>query len=128
MARIHYTPELAADICEQIASGKSLVRVCKTKKIGYSTVTDWLRERPEFAVNYAQAREAQADFLADELVDIADDEKLHPDSRRVRIDARKWKAGKMKPKVYGDKMLHAGPDGETPATFTLNIDRRDKDV
>jgi hypothetical protein len=31
----------------------------------------------------------------------------------LRIDARKWLAGKMAPKKYGDKQQieHAGPDG-----------------
>jgi len=31
----------------------------------------------------------------------------------LRIDARKWLAGKMAPKKYGDKQTHehAGPDG-----------------
>jgi hypothetical protein len=31
----------------------------------------------------------------------------------LRIDARKWMLGKMKPKVYGDKVTteHSGPGG-----------------
>lgn len=103
-----YTPKIAQDICERIASGKSLVSVCKKLKLTYSTVTRWLEQFEEFRTKYALAREAQADYLADEIIDVADNCKLHPDDKRVRIDARKWKAGKMKPKVYGEKIELSG--------------------
>jgi len=51
---------------------------------------------------YARARDAQSDVIADEILMIADTEE-DAQKARVRIDARKWLAGKMKPKVYGDK-------------------------
>jgi hypothetical protein len=51
-----------------------------------------------------RAREDQADTLADEILDIADDSSLDPSDRRVKIDARKWIASKLKPKTYGDKV------------------------
>ena len=57
-----------------------------------------------------RAREKQADFYADEIITIADTE---PDAAiaRVRIDARKWTASKLRPKVYGDRVKHSGdPD------------------
>ncbi len=58
---------------------------------------------------YARAREEQADFYADEIVTIADTE---PDAAtaRVRVDARKWVASKLKPKRYGDKLALGGAD------------------
>lgn len=109
MARpIVWTPEKKAEaqayICEQIALGRSLVSICKEPDTpAYSVVTEWRNEDDAFAAKYARAREDQADFIADEVTDIADNE---PDSNkaRVMIDARKWKAGKLRPKVYGDKL------------------------
>jgi hypothetical protein len=58
---------------------------------------------------YARARDAQSDVIADEILMIADTEE-DAQKARVRIDARKWLAGKMKPKVYGDKQTveHSG--------------------
>ena len=56
-----------------------------------------------------RAREKQADFCAGEIVTIADTE---PDAAiaRVRIDARKWVASKLRPKRYGDKLALGGAD------------------
>lgn len=83
------------------------------------TVFVWLAKHPEFVQQYALAREEQADTLADEIVEIADGSKFADDSAvmtardRLRVDARKWVAAKLKPKVYGDKQQHehSGPDG-----------------
>jgi hypothetical protein len=62
-----------------------------------------LREHPEFQEGYVRAREIQADILADEIIEIADTE---PDPQKDRnlIDARKWLAGKLRPKRYGDHL------------------------
>lgn len=72
------------------------------------TVYQWLMNDASFSDNYTRAREAQADYYADEIADIADTE-TDPNKARVRIDARKWAAGKLKPKVYGDR-LHLDGD------------------
>ena len=95
-----------------------------------STVFKWLSENEDFAKQYARAREVQADALFDEILDIADDgsndwmEKRNADGKNIgwqengealrrsqlRIDARKWMAGKLRPKKYGEKL--ALTDGE----------------
>jgi hypothetical protein len=63
------------------------------------------------ADRYALARERSADTLAEDCVLIADEVKDagHMDSARVnaarlRVDARKWVASKLKPKVYADRI------------------------
>lgn len=65
------------------------------------------------AGEYALAREARGDALADEIVDIADNT-LDPIHARNRIDARKWYASKMLPQVYGDRL-------ELNVTHTVDI-------
>jgi len=49
----------------------------------------------------------QAEVL--EIADTTDD----PQKARLQVDARKWIASKLLPKVYGDKVSHehGGPDG-----------------
>jgi len=99
-------------VCELIAKGKSMVSICKRKGMpDYSTVTRWLRgdESGDRRTMYAQAREAQADYLADELVTIADSDD-DPAKVRNRVDARKWVAAKLRPRVYGDKLALGGAD------------------
>lgn len=108
-----YTPELAAQICELIAGGKSLRSICGKDGIPvWETIRRWLNAHEEFRAQYARAREDQADVFADEIMEISQrvtdadtvDGKtaLTPDQARVAIDARKWMAGKLRPRVYGD--------------------------
>lgn len=73
-----------------------------------STVYLWLLKHKEFSDMYARAKEDSADVDADDIKEIADDLTEDPQSRRVRIDARKWIASKLKPKKYGDKLELAG--------------------
>ena len=81
-----------------------------------STIYYWLLKYPHFSEQYAQAREDQADTLADEIIAIADEMPIETTDKdgntrfdpafiqwqRNRIDARKWTAMKLKPKKYGD--------------------------
>lgn len=95
-------------VCAQIAGGKSLRSVCAAENMpSLETIRVWLIEDPAFSVQYTRAREEQADFYADEITEIADTE-ADPNKARVRIDARKWAASKLKPKVYGDKLTLDG--------------------
>lgn len=115
-----YSDELAYAICELIAEGKSLVYICRLDGMPrYTTVMRWCRDREEFRELYRQARDDQADFLAEELLEIADDDSLdigftddgkpfvkgeNIQRSRLRVDARKWIASKLKPKKYGDRI------------------------
>lgn len=116
MARpIEWTPEKKAEaqsyILEQIALGRSLVSVCKEPEMpAYSMVTMWRHEDEAFSAKYARAREDQADFLAEEVIEIADGAQ-DANLARLQVDARKWKAAKLKPKVYGDKLELGGDLG-----------------
>lgn len=103
------TPEQKAEIqrtiCLEIAAGRSLKSILDgdPSMPNRDTVYEWLHDDVTFSDNYTRAREAQADYYADEIATIADTEP-DPNKARVRIDARKWAAGKLKPKVYGDKL------------------------
>jgi hypothetical protein len=109
-----FSDALASLICERISSGQSLREICRTKGMPHlDTVRQWLIGKPEFSAQYARAREEQADTLADEVVAIADSvarEKsgTKVQAARLRVDARKWKASKLRPKVYGEKLELGG--------------------
>jgi hypothetical protein len=121
-----YTEELALHICAELASGRSLVSICKDDDMpDISTVYRWRLAHPAFRDMYTRAREDQADTLADEIVGIADesinDTYLDSDGNertnhevvarsKLRVDARKWVAAKLKPRSYGDKLdlTHSG--------------------
>lgn len=112
-----YMPEVANDICALLASGESLVKVCKRPGMpDKSTVFRWIAEQEGFRDKYAKATEARADAIFEEMFDIADD--VIPDSAevakaRLRVDTRKWALARMNPRKYGDKVTNelVGKDG-----------------
>lgn len=98
-----FTAETANRICSELADGNSLMTICAaTDMPSRETVYKWLGKRERFADDYARARDKQADHFAAEIIDIADTEKDSAKARN-RIDARKWYAGKVRPRSYGDK-------------------------
>lgn len=154
-----YSIELTASICVRLAEGESLRSICRDDDMpSLATIFVWLGKHPEFVDQYARAREEQAETLASEIIDIADEEctmvksSKHPSAakdgedelevvfdstavarNRLRVDARKWVAAKLKPKVYGDKIQqeHSGPNGEAliPSTIVFQpVAPRDPDV
>lgn len=115
-----YTPEIASEICQRIASGESLRSICKDNHIpDMSTVIAWnLDDREGFSKQYARSRQIQAELLADEIFEVSDDGsndwqegKFGPmlngeavARSRLRVDTRKWYLSKVLPKVYGEKI------------------------
>jgi hypothetical protein len=103
-------PSVQNEICEWIASGKSLRSYCNQDgKTPFNTVLGWLRDdnNEDFRAKYARARELQAEVMADELMDIADKDK--PDQLvlqhdKMKIETRQWIASKLLPKKYGNKL------------------------
>jgi hypothetical protein len=138
---VAFSQEVFDAICEQIAEGKSLRSVCAQDGMpGTTSVMRWLKEDEGGALRaqYAQARESQADALFDEILEIADDGRNdwtkandgggheangeNIQRSRLRIDARKWMAGKLRPKVYGDKMAIGGADDLPPIQMSSPAD------
>jgi hypothetical protein len=92
------------------------------------TVLDWCEAHPEFGLQYARDRTTGYKLLADEIVDIADDQSRDTvvlrdeagkvidevqntewiNRSRLRVDTRKWLLSKVLPKVYGDRLELAG--------------------
>lgn len=125
-----YTADIAAAICAELASGKSLRSVCYSPSMpDKSTVFRWLGAFPDFRDQYARAKEESADALVEDMLAIADDglndtytdedgnERTMPDviqRSKLRVDTRKWIASKLKPKKYGDKVQQevTGADGK----------------
>lgn len=115
-----YSDELATTICARIASGESVRSICQDDDMPVkSTVMLWLidGEHQFFSDQYAKARQIQAETLADELFDIADDgtndwmKRAGKDGEeayilngeavarsRLRVDTRKWFLSKVLPR------------------------------
>jgi hypothetical protein len=117
-----YDEKLADKICEMIAtSNKSLASICQAEGMpSRATIYNWLKDNQLFLDKYTRAKEDQADFLAEEMIKIADEEmKTEVETEgeyltitrqdnvqrsRLMIETRKWLAMKLKPKKYGEKL------------------------
>ncbi len=118
-----YTQELADRVCQSIAEGASMRTVCAGEGMpSIATLFKWIREKPEFAKQYARATEERTEAMSEDILDIADDgsndlmtiqkgnqtyqteNKEVTNRSRLRVDTRKWLMSKMKPKKYGDKL------------------------
>lgn len=122
---VEYSPKLAETICERLALGESLRKICRDD--GYpntTTIFRWLKRYPEFFEAYNIAREFHVDLIEDELIEIADgagidlreDGTVNHDvinRDRLKVDTRKWYLGKQRPKKWGDKVAAevTGKDG-----------------
>lgn len=119
-----------AAICEQISECVTLRVVAESVGVSKGSLIAWLAGHAD---QYARAREAQADKMAEDLLQIADDglNDTYVDEdgnartdqdviarSRLRVDVRKWLAGKMAPKKYGDKMAIGGADDLPPVQIT----------
>lgn len=111
------TPEEEFKVLEGLAEGRSLRNVCLQEDMpSIWMVLRWLDKSPAFEQQYVRARQIQGETHFEEILDVAEKVKtgeIDPQSGRVVIDAMKWAASKMRPKVYGDKITqeHQGPDG-----------------
>ena len=86
-------------------TGIGLAQACKAEKCSTDTVYRWMERSDVNRARYVRAREDQADFLADQIIEIADTCE-DPNKARLQIDARKWTASKLRPKKYGDRIDH----------------------
>lgn len=139
MSKTEYTEAEADRICEWVAQGRSLVSFCKkTGTPSYRTVMNWLKEQPIFQDAYRTAHAHQADYLAEQILDIADKARMGKkttkrgddttetvtgdmvERSRLQIDARKWYASKLAPKKYGDKIELGGVVGVAQAPTDLS--------
>lgn len=135
-----YSKELADEICCKIATGMSLNSICKLEDMPcLKTVLTWVDKKKEFLHKYERAKEQSADYLFEEMRDIADNEAgkqaydkdgnkmldaegnplMVYDSASVahaklRVETRKWHASKLKPKKYGDKSEQVISGGDNP--------------
>lgn len=121
-----------------MAAGEKLNVMCREEERlpPASTIRSWAYDdRDDFFARYVRARELQADYWAEEAVEVADDgrndtyvdedgvEQVNHDviqRSRLRVDTRKWITAKLAPRRYGKRvaMEHSGPDGGPIETKT----------
>ncbi|MCA0318214.1 MAG: hypothetical protein LCH88_09110 [Proteobacteria bacterium] len=117
-----YSQKVADLICEKIADGESLRKICEDETMpNRQTVLNWLAKDDAFSARYARAREIQGDAMDERILEVADactPETAQAD--RVKIMAYQWRASKLAPKKYGEKVTLEG--GETPISTVTRVE------
>jgi hypothetical protein len=117
-----YTIEKADEILSLVIDGKSLRRICQAEDMpDRATVFRWLDLHPDFATKYTRARALQADHLEEDMADIEEralSGEIDAPTARAVLGSKQWRASKLAPKKYGDKLELAG-DPERPLIATI---------
>lgn len=127
-----YSNELADKICLRIATSKDGIhKISNEFNICPWTVFNWKHEHEYFSHNYTRAKELQAEFLKQQIIDIADDStndeeftehgvkinREFVERSKLRVQTRQWLMGRLAPKDYGDKKQ----DDDTPKEVIIRV-------
>ncbi|HEY8571602.1 hypothetical protein [Phenylobacterium sp.] len=104
-----YTREMGEEICWRLMNGDSLIAIARDPQMPCAgTIYGWLKRHPEFEDMYARARGFLADYLCDEVREVALDatpETVSAD--RLRFDALRWLTARLSPKKYAERLVIA---------------------
>jgi hypothetical protein len=68
------------------------------------TVYAWFDKHPDFYARCARAREALADYLVDQIEELARTAtKDNIEQIKLQVSTKQWRAMKMAPRMYGDR-------------------------
>lgn len=130
-----YTKKLGDTICARIATGESLRAICKEEGMpALSTIMLWVVDTNHkvFSEQYAQACNARAEHLFEEILEISDasDEVVkkgaekkssaYSSNQRLKVDSRKWYLSKVLPKKFGDKVDITSDNKPLPLLHVLH--------
>lgn len=108
MAR--YTPKLFEKICDRIACGESVAAICRSKGFpSRESFYQWTRRDSASKKAYLKACAMRSQVYVEQIMDVLDNLGNEATSNqinaaRLRIDATKWVASKLQPRLYGDRI------------------------
>jgi len=120
MGKSKYTDkeQICTKVLEGMESGLSAFKSCAAAGVNQSTFNLWLNEDAELAAKYARAREDLIERMAEEVLQLSDQEVPETgDGRKdwqaiqkhkLQVDTRKWLLSKLAPRKYGEKLEVSG--------------------
>lgn len=100
-----YSEKTADEIVQRMIEGESLTAICRDEKMPPRvTVYAWFDKHPDFYARCARAREALADYLVDQIEELARTAtKDNLEQIKLQVSTKQWRAMKMAPRMYGDR-------------------------
>jgi len=100
-----FDPVIADRVVAELTE-KSLRKICEADDMpSRMIIVGWMLNNDEFSARCARARVEQADYMDDLIIDAAERTNAqNANAQRVKIGAYQWRAARLKPKRYGDKL------------------------
>jgi hypothetical protein len=127
MAKVRVTKKQMEQICDEIANGRSLTRICNNSDElpSWRTVLRWVQEDEEAYKAYRIARTLQCEVMRDQIIDLVEaelpsDPKLamaEVQRRRLEADHKDKHIRQMQPLGIRDK---ADDNKQSSGTVTLS--------
>lgn len=123
MTPFDWTEEITESLCDRIAGGEGISELAGTDGFpSEPTIYRKMAADDVFAAKIAKARAAQQHYEMDQCVVIADEARVDDwQVAKLRIWARQWRASKLAPRVYGDKIAHVGGNPDTDQPIQLGV-------
>jgi hypothetical protein len=109
---------ICQEVLEGMRNGLSTFKSCQAAGIANSTFHKWVSEDSLLRDNYAHAREDLIERMAQEVMELSDQEVPETgdgkkdwqaiQKHKLQVDTRKWLLSKLAPKKYGDKLEVSG--------------------
>jgi hypothetical protein len=130
---IKYSPELLAEIFHRISTGESLLKICRDDHMpSRRAIYQWIERDDSLAAQFAHAREAGCDAMAEDSLAIMDGEPLavfdEAGNKRYDPGSISWNKSRAEhrlklmacwnPKKYGTKVQHGG-DAANPVKIEI---------
>jgi len=121
-----YSEELEDRMLEEIASGRSVISLCREEDWTPNADTwyRWMYKIDGLSDRYTRAKSISSEFHADQILAIADEADNQTfQVARLQIDARKWVASKLVPNKYGEKSQidHTSSDESMKAPTVIKL-------
>ena len=113
-------------ICSRIQEGEMMTAICADIGVSLTSLATWFAADPERALRANQARMAAADAYVEAaeqaILDCIDPAMMT--RARELAHHRRWRASKMNPRRYGDRVTQeiTGADGGPIQTAAITID------
>ena len=121
-----YSEELEDRMLEEIASGRSVISLCREEDWTPNADTwyRWMYKIDGLSDRYTRAKAISSEYHADQILAIADEADNQTfQVARLQIDARKWVASKLVPNKYGEKSQidHTSSDDSMKAPTVIKL-------
>jgi hypothetical protein len=125
-------------VCRSMTEGLTARKACIQHGVNFSNLRFWCGENPDYAAQYAHAREVLYEHWEEDIIDISDETQTGEirtqdqngfkieqrdmiQHRTLRVHSRQWLLSKLKARKFGDKLALGGADDLPPIQSKADV-------